>query len=486
MTLEIIDETPAAHVQVEPVTEVVAESAVAELIGRTFMGEEVAAEESTEERKVEKFDFDETFQSHICRLTVRDPAFLTHTAHLLQPGFFESVGEAVLVNIVLKHHREYKCQPSHTAIVQSIKDAARAKTLKTDEMKAALEAYKTAIAGPINDREYFEDKVAEFARHQAVTQAIYDSVDLLKQKRFDKIALMVKKAIDIGVNREGEVYDYYERIAERTAERIDAAAGLKPPTGITTGNAKLDERLYHKGWGRKEMVTILGGAKAGKTTALINFAKSASVAGYHVLYLTLEVSEKIISERLDACLSDTEIKRLGSSIRDVESKINAIRARAGRLDIIQFPTGTLTCDKLRMVLDKAKSKGIKYDMIVVDYADIMAPNYRSNDPIENSKSIYVDLRAIAVEEDVAVLTATQTNREGFKATVARAEHTSEDFNKVRIVDLMISINATDEERANGEARLYFAASRNQEGGFTVHIKQNLAKMRFIESVLRVE
>lgn len=116
----------------------------------------------------------------------------------------------------------------------------------------------------------------------------------------------------------------------------------------------------------------------------------------------------------------------------------------------------------------------------------MAPNHRTNDPIENSKTVYVDLRALGFKHNLAVLTATQTNREGYKATVAKAEHVSDDFNKVRTVDLMISINSTEEERLAGEARLYFAASRNQESGFTIHIKQDLARMKFIESIVRIE
>ena len=89
-------------------------------------------------------------------------------------------------------------------------------------------------------------------------------------------------------------------------------------------------------------------------------------------------------------------------------------------------------------------------------------------------------------DDAAVLTATQTNRDGFKSTVAKAEHVAEDFNKIRIADLVISINATEEERAVGEARLYFAASRNQETGFSIFIKQEIAKMKFITAILKVE
>lgn len=162
----------------------------------------------------------------------------------------------------------------------------------------------------------------------------------------------------------------------------------------------------------------------------------------------------------------------------------------------EYPSGTFSPNQLRQLVQRYKTPGrnpdgslrppIKFDLIVVDYADIMAPNYRTNDAIENSKSVYVDLRAIAFEENAAVLTATQTNREGFKSTVAKAEHVAEDFNKVRTVDLMISINKTEEEAARGESRLYFAASRNQESGFTVVIKQNLSMMKFIEDVVRIE
>ena len=116
----------------------------------------------------------------------------------------------------------------------------------------------------------------------------------------------------------------------------------------------------------------------------------------------------------------------------------------------------------------------------------MAPDYRTDNVIENSKEIYVGLRALAFEFDCAILTATQTNREGYKAAVAKAEHVAEDFNKIRTADVVISINSTEEERDQGEARLYFAASRNQESGFTVRVKQDLKKMQFITNVIGIE
>jgi replicative DNA helicase len=140
----------------------------------------------------------------------------------------------------------------------------------------------------------------------------------------------------------------------------------------------------------------------------------------------------------------------------------------------------------RLNKDGTVQPAIIFDMVVVDYADIMQPDFRTNDAIENSKNIWLGLRAIAFEENLAMLTATQTNREGNKSVVAKATDVAEDFNKIRTADIVISINTTDEERAAGESRLFFAASRNQESGFTIFIKQNLAMMRFITSIIRVE
>ena len=465
-----------------------AEDSVAAMIGSSFEATPTSEPESMGDQEVAKFDFDADFQSRLATFAVRDFDFVNRVGHLLRPEHFENTGEAILVNIAKKFYDQYKALPDKAVMAQRIREDKDAKIIKKDAIPLVVESYK-AIYGStdLTGREFFEEKMVTFARHQATTAAILKSVELLQKGDFAKIEHNIKSAIEIGINEDGTAYDYYDTISLRTNERLDDASGSKPPRGITTGHLKLDEILYHRGWGRKELATIMGGAKAGKTTALIGFAQAASLKGFNVMYVTLEVSSRIIAERLDAAMTDTEIKLIGSKIKDVEAKVEALKARShGCLKIHEYPSGTFSPNQLRALLDRYAAKGMMFDLVVVDYADIMAPNFRYNDVIENSKSVYIDLRAIAQETNVAMLTATQTNREGFKATVAKAEHVAEDFNKVRTVDLMISINITDEERSKGEARLYFAASRNQESGFTLFIKQDIAKMKFIESIIRRE
>jgi len=479
----------------DPVLDAAA-SSVAAMIGASFSG--TAAEEKPESATAtfEEGGFDGDFQSKIAAFVCRDDQFMRRVSHLIKPEYFENAGEAALVNIAVRHYEKYRSVPDNTTMAHLIRDDVVAKIIRKDMIESVKEARKRILIGELRNREFVEDKVVEFAKHQAVSQAILKSVDLLGKGKFTQIEQAVQAAISVGANDEGVAYDYFERIAERTATRLDKAAGIRPPQGITTGTPKLDELLYHRGWGRKELSSIMGLAKMGKTTALVNFAKDASLAGYNVLYASLEVGADIVSDRIDASISSTMMRELCDKIHGVREKVEEASAKAGALKIHEFPSGTLTPNQLRKLIDRYKSPGwnsngttrppIKFDLIVVDYADIMAPNHRTNDAIENSKSVYVDLRAIAFEENAAVLTATQTNREAAKTAVAKMEHVSEDFNKIRTVDLMISINKTEEEAARGEARLYFAASRNQESGFSVVIKQDISCMQFITSVLRVE
>lgn len=436
-----------------------------------------------------KYEFDAAFQSKIAAMIVRDTSFMQRVEGLVDPGYFENGIEANWVSIASRYYQKYKRVPADATIyARLIKEDMDSRRIDAVLAGMMVRQYKDVmLAADLSDRDYVVDEVATFARHQAVSQAILDSVTELDRRDFGKIDKMLRRALDVGSNHDGDVYDFGEALEGRTAERLDRAAGLLPPQGITTGYAEIDNTMYHKGWGRRELSVIMGGAKAGKTTALIDFGLSAVRAKHNVLYVTLEVAAKIIAERMDANVSDTPVMELGQHIRTVKSKVQDFMTTSGaRFVIKEFPTGSATVADLRRMIERFKSRGIVFDMVIVDYADIMAPERFSDNTQENSKSVYVGLRGLAMQEGFALLTATQTNREGFKATVAKAEHVAEDFNKIRIADLIISINKTEEERQAGQARLYFAASRNQAGGFTIRVEQCLAKMQFVKRVVGYE
>ena len=430
------------------------------------------------------YEFDGEFQQKIAALLVRDTAFAQLTDGLIKPEYFENSGIAALVSVVNRYFERYKKAPGDKTIIASLlRDASKDKTLPPELLRLAIGATRTVFDTDVSDREYVADQCATFARHQAVTKAVLDSVTLIEKRDFDAIGVMVRKAIDTGVSTAGNAYDYGAMRAARTQERKDREAGILAPTGITTGFKILDDCLYHKGWGRRELAVLMGGAKAGKSMGMISFGINAIAAGYRTLYVTLEVASKIIAERVDANVAERAMFELGMNIHEVDEKVEAFMAKAAPFIIHEFPTGTMRASDLRRLIEHYKAQGITFDFVIVDYADLMAPERATDNVQENSKSIYVNLRGLAMQEGFACLTATQTNREGAKKAVATATDVAEDFNKIRIADVVISINKTEEERALNQARLHFAASRNQRSGFSLKVEQNIDQARFITRVI---
>lgn len=433
------------------------------------------------------YEFDESFQLKIAALAARDPGFHQRVAGLLNPDHFENEAHAFLVAESCVYYATYKKTPHATIWVKILKDRFAEPRFREELKDPIKKAFKEVLTADISDREYVVEEVVKFARHQALGSAIIDSVDLLEKRDFDEIGLKVKRALEVGAGHDVTGYDYFDALKDRTERRKAMAAGTITHNGITTGISKIDAHLYHRGWGRKELSIIMGAAKSGKTMALVDFMKNAAFAGYKVLYVSLEVSAEIISDRLDANIANVMMSELGTKALEVADKIKAAEATIkGNMRVHAFPTGTLKPSALRRLMSHYAAEGLVFDMVVVDYADIMAAERARDEMRAESASIITDLRAIAVEEDIAVLTATQTNRDGAKATLAKMTDVAEDFNKVRIADLVISINSSEEERAMNEARLYFAASRNQAGNFTLRIKQDLERAKFVRKVIAKE
>ncbi len=440
------------------------------------------------EAEIETYEYDEGFQEKIAGLVMRDTVFAGRTDGLIRSEYFENTIDGALVKLALDHFKVYKQIPDRTSWVEVIKDAIKAKKIRGVTGADIKDRFGVLMKAPLADRELVIDKVADFARDRACEAAIIKCVDLKAKGDYAACAKIMAEAAQVGASSASSTYCYWDEIENRTTYRKDLLAGTAVRNGITTGIKELDQYLYHLGWGRKELSVLMGAAKAGKSMSLGDFAKNASLAGFNVLYVTLEVSAAIIADRTDANVSSTPIKDVGGKPFDVETKIKAMAAKGklGLLNFEEFPSGMFTPGMLRRLIETHRTKGWAYDLIVVDYADIMAPDHRSDQERENLRDIYLQLRAIAFEQNAAMLTATQTNREGAKSATAKMTDVAEDFNKVRTADILISLNSTEPERAAGEARLYFAAHRNGKSDFTLRIKQDRSRMQFITKVIAEE
>ena len=443
--------------------------------------------EAEAEAPVAPYTFDQAFQRKIAALVVRDTMFAQRSDGLVDPAYFENDADKAIVGVALDYFKTYKKAPDSLVTLTSVlKQAILDKRIRKDLVPDVRAAAGEMLKADLSDSQYVLDQVADFARFRALDNAIMGSVAALEKKDYETIRKLISQAMDVGVNHDDVAYDYWTEIENRTKRRLALNAGTLKTDTISTGYAEIDKYLFEGGFGRRELSVIMGAAKAGKSMSLGDFGKNASLLGKNVIYFTLEVAGRIIADRVDANISETAMRVLKDAPFNVEKAVKAAQAKAGKFVIHDYPSGTLKCSDIRRILERYRSKGIIFDVIIVDYADLMAAEHRSDEHRENLRQIYVDLRALGSIYNAAVLSATQSNREGAKSMTAKATNVSEDWSKAMTVDLLLSINANEDEIKRGEARIFFALSRNEESGFSLRIQQDRAKMKFVTKVLGKE
>ncbi len=274
---------------------------------------------------------------------------------------------------------------------------------------------------------------------------------------------------------------------------------------LLTGIPELD----HHGLGpcRKKLYVFMGLSGAGKSWHLVHLAKQALAQHLKVLYVTLEIGEAEVCQRLmqslfaltkrkgqtgvRAYLKCDELGRvidfdtgavkrpfIGDRVPHVMKMLKYLGTRAS-LYVKEFPTGALTPSQLSAYLDAlAARENFIPDLILVDYGDLMAADHHYSEVRHNLGSIFKSLRGIAVSRNIAMATATQSNRDGRKQTILTDFNMGEDYSKAQIADVLITYNQTPMEHLYGLARLFVAKGRNDADKFQVLITQSYATGQF--------
>jgi replicative DNA helicase len=439
------------------------------------------------------YEFDAEVQTEILSCLMFDSDFSRRTEGLIKPAYFENDIERVYVDIALAHFAKYQESPSGSVWVELVKEAFATGRFRSDQKKDAVTKLSECSKLVVRSRAWLMDSIATFAKQQAVIQGILDASRAVFKttdpERFEKAEKVMSGAFSVALHVEDEDYDYFAKIEERTAERKEVLAGGRPKTGVTTGVEELDSLLTrHQGWGRQELSAIIAGSKASKSFFLYFAAAQAVKAGKNALIVTLENSKAVVSSRLDAFFSGVGLSEEFKTPFAMETGVKAAAKAVGKgtLRIREAPAYSFRPGDLRRMLDEYKTKGVTFDLIVIDYTDIMAPDHRTDNTIENSKSVLICVRQIAREENAALLTAFQTNREGHKSATVKAEHVAEDFNRVRTADLVLGFNRTEEEKSESKLRITFVAARNSPDGFVLFCRQDLDKGKAIAEVESVE
>lgn len=367
----------------------------------------------------------------------------------LKTEYFSESVERTIFEKISDFILKYESRPSKEALLISIsKDGKLTSELETTAKEMIVSFEQTKV-----DDNWLLDETEDWCKDKALYIAMMSSIKIADDKKskfsrgnIPKIltdALAVSFDPNIGhsyLEDVDERYAFYHKVEEKFPFDLDCM-----------------NKITKNGVPRKTLNVILAGTAVGKSLALCHMAASYFMGGKNVLYITLEMAEERIAERIDANLLNISLSDLQSIPKDMyEKKIEAIRSKTmGRLIIKEYPTATATTSHFRALLNELSlKKNFVPDIIFVDYLNIAASARINNSNNINTytyiKSIAEEFRGLAVECNVPIWTATQTNRAGYVSSDIGLENTSESFGLPATADFMIALSTTEELEQMGQ------------------------------------
>lgn len=312
-----------------------------------------------------------------------------------------------------------------------------------------------------------------FTKHKGLERAILSSADLLEKGEYGPVEDLIKKAVQIGLQKDMGT-DYFEDPRSRLMR-------IKDKNGqVSTGWATLDSKLFG-GFNRGELNIFAGGSGAGKSLFLANLGLNWSLAGLNVVYVTLELSEELVSMRIDSMVTDISTKDIFKQIDDVEMKVRVTGKKSGRFQIKYMPSGK-TANDLRSFMKEYEVKtGKKIDILLVDYLDLLMPISRkisAENLFIKDKFVSEELRNLAVEKNVVLVTAAQLNRGAVDEISFDHSHISGGLSKIQTADNVFGIFTSRNMREKGRYQIQLMKTRSSSGvGQSIDLEFNMDTLR---------
>jgi archaellum biogenesis ATPase FlaH len=385
----------------------------------------------------------------ILKNLVFDDSYSRRVLPFLKAEYFSEASEKIVFQKISDFILKYEARPSKEALLISIS--------KDDKISSEVESIVKDMIVSFEhtkvDEKWLIEQTEEWCKDRAIYIALLGSIKIAddKKSKFSRgnIPKMLTDALSVSfdpnvghsyLDDTDSRYQSYHRVEE------------KFPFDLECMN-----KITKNGVPRKTLNVILAGTAVGKSLALCHMAASYFMSGKNVLYITLEMAEERIAERIDANLLNISLSDLQNIPKDMyDKKIDSIRSKTlGRLIVKEYPTATATTTHFRALLNELSlKKNFTPDVIFVDYLNIAASARINNTNHVNSytyiKSIAEEFRGLAVECNVPLWTATQTNRAGYVSSDIGLENTSESFGLPATADFMIALSTTDELEQMGQ------------------------------------
>ena len=372
-----------------------------------------------------------------------DEEYVRKAMPFIKAEYFSEVLEKNLFNVINKYFTDYSALPTKEALEIEIGQLGNI----SDEQHRQTIQYIRDIDDEKSEYEWILDTTEKWCKERAVYLALMESIKIAEgndeKRATGAIPSILSDALAVSFdNHIGHDYlqDYEERYEfyHQTEEKI--------PFDLEFFN-----RITKGGLPNKTLNIALAGTGVGKSLFMCHVASSVLLQSKNVLYITLEMAEEKIAERIDANLLSVDIQQLDQLPKMMfESKVNKIAKKTqGQLIVKEYPTASASVGHFRALLnDLALKKAFKPDIIFIDYLNICASSRYSKLGNVNSysyiKAIAEELRGLAVEANVPIVSATQTTRSGYGSSDVDLTDTSESFGLPATADLMFALISTEE------------------------------------------
>jgi len=364
----------------------------------------------------------------------------------LKEEYFESYSDRIIYKTINAYVEKYNKFPTAKAIELDLDSLS----LEDRVYKDCKEIVSTISDKDDRDLEWLLDKTEKFCQERAVYNAIMSSIQILDNKDPKNNKGSIPKILQdaLGVSFDTHIghdffddsdprFEYYHRTEDRIPFRLEYL-----------------NRITKGGLPKKTLNVILAGPHVGKSLFMCSTAAGNLLDGKNVLYITMEMAEEEIARRIDANILDIPIEELDTISKELFDKKMA-RAKgktSGKLIIKEYPTSTAGSANFRHLLQELKlKKNFIPDIIYIDYLNICSSSRLKMGSNVNSytyvKAIAEELRGLAVEFEVPIVSATQTTRSGFGNSDVDITDTSESFALPATVDFMLALVSSDELEA---------------------------------------
>jgi len=386
----------------------------------------------------------------ILRNMLTDEKYMRKVLPFVQPDYFQGVYKT-LFKEAGKYVGKYNRLPTAESLTIELNDNPN---MSNDQYQMAMDIIPQLFSVEKTDHDWLIDATEKWCQDRAIYNAIMESIQIIdgKHDTMTKNALpdLLQKALGVSFDK-NVGHDYVENAEQRYefyhTEEDRIPFDLEYFNKITKGGVP-----------NKTLNICLAGTGVGKSLFMCHVAGAALAEGRNVLYITMEMAEERIAERIDANLLNVPIDQLDKMSKDMfTNKVSDLaRKTSGKLIIKEYPTGSAHAGHFRALLNELKlKKQFEPDMIFIDYLNICASSrMKGMGGAINSytyvKAIAEELRGLAVEFDVPIFSATQTTRSGYSNSDVGLEDTSESFGLPATADLMFALISTEELEGLGQ------------------------------------